>query len=434
MGAMEKVKRTLRPYGSGVQAAATLAGVVVASALVLYTSYRLATITFQEYSADTPPFNQLPGAPVAPLPYLGPQSLAGLAVLGVKALAVILGFLATYYSLRGGGVGRSIMYLYVLLVIATGTGNVGLSDIAVLVTATMLLLYTYPFRRGVELALYGKGRPEFRSSGSRAASLAFTLASYFIPLSLSIGIASIIAGMTAVATRIRLDVPPPLPNIWDLFLETRIAVIVLGLTVILVVLWLIGDLIEGILLVAILTPEEALDLAYREAMRDFEDLESWKTWHQAIPLRLQTFLASIIIYIVVLEVIGSLETLLDPYLATAGLPWYFRSLLSLAVVIALWRSVADKLRKLITMQGDLELNRTALALTVMMIGFLVALWQQGAGTLDPIYYALGLKAPTSSGDVISKLNLWPQDIGARIEGMFKSFEKIARLVIRFLWG
>ncbi len=433
MGFTERVRQALRPYGSGTQAAVTLAGMTMASILVLYASYRLAAAAHSGYSAENPPFNKLPGAPVVSLPYLGPQSMAELAVLGVKMLAVLLGILATYYSIRGGGMAKSIIYLYVLLVIAAGTGRVGLRDIAVLITATMLLLYTYPFRRSVELALRGKGGAMLQSSGSRAASLAFTLASYFIPLSLSIGVASIIAAMAVIATRIRLDVPPPLPNIWSLFLETRVAFIVLGLAAILVALWLIGDLLESVLLMAILMPEEALDTAYREASRDLEELEAWRTWHQAIPLRLYTMLASIIIYIVALEVIDRIEALLKPYLAP-GIPWYIRSLLSLAVVVALWSTISEKLKNLIMVRGSLRFNWAAAALTVMIVGFLVALWYQGAGTLDPIYYALGLEKPTGSGDVISILNLWPQGVDAKIEGMFKSFEKIARLVIKFLWG
>jgi len=99
-----------------------------------------------------------------------------------------------------------------------------------------------------------------------------------------------------------------------------------------------------------------------------------------------------------------------------------------------WGLVRREFRRVLSLKGEPGINLKALALLAGILGVILYYWMTGQGSLDPIYYALGLKKPSGNGDIIRRLGLWPSDFYGGLEGMFKNFEDTARLVVRFLWG
>ncbi|MEB3758737.1 MAG: hypothetical protein GSR87_02630 [Desulfurococcales archaeon] len=413
-----------------VQVAVFSSGILFLLAVSLYTSIILYRDISAGYTVNTPPLNKMSATPI-PVPIIGGMSLASLIVYTIRGLSILLILLVVIVLLRGESTGRVILSLYGLMLLALGSGKVGFREVYLVSTVTLLLLYLHPVTRGWRQILRRKF-PITRISGSAWITSFSIILFYIVPIGVSLGAADVIVGVSRALESRSLGVPPPLPDLWNVFRGSRLAILLVSLVVLGVFSWVVREFGDTLIYFTLITPGEAVRRVRGLVRRELRDLEMDRLWHQSIPTGLFVALASIFVYGYIILISNRITELFQEYLG--GYPKYFPILLGLAVTVFAWGIVRREFRKILTLKGEAGINLKAIVLLVGLIGLILYYWQTGQGSLDPIYYALGLKQPSGNGDIIRKLGLWPSDFYKGLEGMFKNFENTARLVVRFLWG
>ncbi|MEB3755515.1 MAG: hypothetical protein GSR79_01455 [Desulfurococcales archaeon] len=407
------------------------AGIIFLLAVVGYTSYVLYNDIDAGYTLETPPLDKLSKQVVFQAPVFGSVSLAEFFIFTIKGLSILLILLEFIVILKGDNTGRIIVSLYGLLLLALGSGKVGLREVYFILFTTLVLLYLHPITRGWRQILKGY-IPSIKVKGSLTIT-GFTIILYYIlPIALSVGAASLIVSLSEAIGSRELSVPPPLPNIWNVFMQSRLAILAVSLIVIGIFSWFIREFGETIIYLLLITPEEALRRVKSIINRDIMELKMDKAWHQSIPIGLFVSLASIFAYGYIIIVSDEIDKVFQQWFGSS--PWYIPEALGFGVLIFAWGLVRREFRRMLTLKGNIGLSVKSLILLIGLLALIIYFWHQGRTTLDPLYYALGLKEPTSKGDIIRNLGLWPVNFYNRLESMFKSFESTARFVVRFLWG
>jgi len=407
------------------------AGIIFLLAVVGYTSYVLYNDIKAGYTLETPPLDKLSKQVVLQAPVFGSVSLAEFFIFTIKGLSILLILLEFIVILKGDNTGRIIVSLYGLLLLALGSGEVGLREVYFILFTTLVLLYLHPITRGWRQILKGY-IPRIKVKGSLTVT-GFTIILYYIlPIALSVGAAGLIVSLSEAIGSRELSVPPPLPDIWNVFMQSRLAILAVSLVVIGIFSWFIREFGETIIYLLLITPEEALRRIKSMINMDIVELKMDKTWHQSIPIGLFVSLASIFAYGYIIIVSDEIDKVFQQWFGSS--PWYIPEALGIGVLIFTWGLVRREFRRMLTLKGKTGFNMKSLTLLIGLLALIIYFWHQGQTTLDPIYYALGLKKPTSKGDIIRNLGLWPDNFYNRLESMFKSFESTARIVVRFLWG
>jgi hypothetical protein len=413
-----------------VQVAVFASGLLFLLAISTYASLMLYQDISRGYTVNTPPLNKMTST-IFTMPAIGSMSLASLIVYTVKGLSLLLILLIIIVLLRGESTGRVIVSLYGLLLLALGSGRVGFREVYVVSTVTLLLLYLHPVTRGWRQILKRKFPETWINGSALITSFSMTLF-YIVPIALSLGTADVIVGVSRVLESKNLGVPPPLPDLWNVFKGSRLAILLVSLVVLGLFTWVIREFGETLIYFALITPEEASRRVKNYVIEELKDLEMDRLWHQSIPTGLFVALASVFVYGYIILISDRITLLLQGYLE--GYPKYFPVLLGLSIAMLAWGIVRKEFRKILSLKGEAGINFKAITLLLGILGLILYYWHIGQGSLDPIYYALGVKQPTSNGDIVKNLGLWPSNFYERLEGMFKNFEDTARLVVRFLWG
>ncbi|MCE4606213.1 MAG: hypothetical protein F7B59_02655 [Desulfurococcales archaeon] len=405
--------------------------IIILLAIVGYASYVLYNDIKIGYTPETPPLDKLSNQMVFQAPILGSISIAKLFVLTIRGLAILLVLLEFIVILKGDNTGKIIVSLYGLLLLALGSGEVGLREVYLILISTLVLLYLHPITRGWRQLLRGH-IPNIRIGGSLSITGFTVILYYLLPIALSIGAAGLIVDISEAIKSRELGVPPPLPDIWSIFSQSRLAIIIISLVVIGIFAWFVRELGETLIYMSLITPDEAYRRIKGMINRDIIELNMDKSWHQSIPTGLFVSLASIFAYGYIIIISDRIDNVFQRLFGSS--PWYIPELLGVGVLILAWGLVRREFRRMLTLKGKIGFSVKSIMLLIGLVALIVYFWYQGQTTLDPIYYALGLKEPSGKGDIIRSLGLWPNDFYSRLESIFKSFESTARFVVRFLWG
>ncbi|MCE4614585.1 MAG: hypothetical protein F7B60_03560 [Desulfurococcales archaeon] len=406
-------------------------GILFLLAIVSYTSYILYIDIKIGYTPHTPPLDMLSNQVIFHAPLLGSISTAKLFILTIRALSLLVILLELVVILKGENTGRIIVLLYGLLLLALGSGRVGFREVYLILLTTLILLYLHPFTRGWRQILR-KRVPRIGMKGSLLLT-SFTIILYYVlPIALSIGTAGVIVGLSEAVKAKQLSVPPPLPDIWSVFTESRLAILIVSLVVIGIFSWFIREFGETLINLLLLTPEEAFRRIKGIIRRDILELEMDKAWHQSIPIGLFVAVASIFAYGYIVIISDRINYVFQQWFGSA--PRYIPEILGLGFLIFAWGLIRREFRRMFTLKGKGGFSVKSMVTLLGLLALIFYYWYKGQTTLDPIYYALGLKEPSVNGDIIRNLGLWPSNFYDKLEGMFKSFESTARLVVRFLWG
>ncbi len=424
LGRIKNEKRVLN------QVAIFSSGMLFLLAVSLYTSIVLYRDISTGYTVNTPLLDKMSKTPIQ-VPIIGGISLASLIVYTIRGLSLLLILLVVVVLLRGESTGRVILSLYGLTLLAMGSGKIGFREVYLVSMATLLLLYLHPVARGWRQILRRKFSIT-RIGGSAWITFLSMMFFFIVPIGVSLGVADVIVGVSRALESRSLGVPPPLPDLWNVFRGSRLAILLVSLVVLGVFSWMVREFGDTLIYFTLITPGEAARRVRGLVRRELRDLEMDRLWHQSIPTGLFVALASIFVYGYIILISNRITELFQEYLG--GYPKYFPILLGLAVTVFAWGIVRREFRKILTLKGEAGINLKAIVLLFGLLGLILYYWQIGQGSLDPIYYALGLKRPSGSGDIIRKLGFWPNDFYKGLEGMFKNFNDTAKLVVRFLWG
>ncbi|MDK2383222.1 MAG: hypothetical protein QI199_00235, partial [Candidatus Korarchaeota archaeon] len=176
-----------------------------------------------------------------------------------------------------------------------------------------------------------------------------------------------------------------------------------------------------------LTPRDALLRARKAVEEDLGMLEAWSTWHQRIMVWSASTIMGVLIYPLVYGATWRIV-----WRAGASMPSWLLLAVDLTATILLWRLFHLYVRGIVVHRG-VHRGAALVAVPVALLASYAVLAMLGIVPVDPIYYALGLRPPSSRGDVLS--SVWSNEAMRRsLEGMFKEFERVARIVVRLLWG
>jgi len=413
-----------------MQVAVFASGTLFLLAISLYTAIILYRDISTGYTVNTPPLDKTATVTFT-VPLIGGLSLASIIVYTMRGLSLLLILLIVVVLARGENTGRVILSLYGLMLLAMGSGKVGFREVYIVSIVTLILLYLHPVTRGWRQVLRRK-HPMIRIGGSAWITVFSLILFYIVPIAVSLGASDVIVGVSRGLEAKSLAVPPPLPDLWGVFRGSRLAVLLVSLAVLGLFSWIVREFGETLVYFTLITPGEAVRRVKSIVSRELRDLEMDRLWHQSIPTGLFVALASVFVYGYVILISDRITGLFQEYLG--GYPKFFPILLGLTVSILTWALVRREFRKVLSVKGEVGVNLKAIVLLAVILGLILYYRHAGQASLDPIYYALGLKHPSGNGDIIRKLGLWPSDFYGRLEGMFKNFEDTARQVVRFLWG
>jgi len=405
--------------------------------VVVYTSYNLLREVYLGYSATTPPLDMLPRDVIASLPYLGPVTLGGIIALALKAGGLLLFLSIIYNTLKASSFDRVITSLYFLMMIAIGTGNLTLEDTYRLIWSTLIILYLYTMNRGWLITVKtlrdkGTGRlSRLRVSSRLLVNSVMIPVSYLLPIAIALGSSAIVVSITEYIRTSDISFPPPISTIWMVFSYTRLAILLVAISVILVLSLVFREIADGILLLLFITPKEGKDRVIDEVRREAWGLASNRVWHLSIPVNLFTLIAMMLSYVIVYSMMPAIEEIVPGF---KSLPWYLGVAVSFSVSLLVWGVVRREVRRMLAMKGESGLSVKSLLLLMFLLLFIVIGWIQGRWGIESIYQALGIAPPSSQGDVLSQLGLWPHNLYTRLQDFFINLEEKARTVVVFLWG
>ena len=367
-----------------------------------------------------------PGAP--PLSSLASMSMAGfrgdmLAYYAIAALMVAGMVAAGYYTFTIGSTHRTVLILGFFPLASASLGVLRIDDVLLMASTSLVLLYLYPYRRKYVVE---EKHPAAKIKSSIINPVS-TVSIYVLPPLLALAGSAAVSSAIEFVVGMKLGLPPPLPDIWSLFSATRLAYMLVAVLVTAAVLWVLGELAEGLLLFFTLTPRDARDRALSAVREEWRSLEEWRTWHQRIMVWSASTLAGILAYPIIYSVLWRL-------VARAGgtLPGWVLLAADLGAAIVVWRLFHTYVGRIVVHRGGTR-GSAPILLPLIIVAAYVASAMLGLLSLQPVYYALGLKPPSSSGDMLS--GIWSDEALRRsLEGMFKEFERIARIIVKLLWG
>jgi len=385
--------------------------------IVAYTAYLVGMHAVRGISPHTWPLITLNAFSLAGT---NASILAYYAIITTVAVAIVA---SGYYAFTIGSTHKAVTALGIIPLVSASLGNLRMGDVILVAMVSLLLLYIYPYRRRYIIGVSDKG---VSASGWRPGSTVSAALFYAAPPLLAIGGSAIVAAAISFTANLNLGVPPPLPDIWRLFASTRLAYILIAILVTVGVLWVIGEFAGGLLLFYTLTPRDAVSRASRILLEEEHMLKSWSTWHQRIIIWSASTIMGVLSYPIMYGVTWRLLGRLG-----ASMPGWMMMAVDLAAVILVWRVFHIYVRRVVVHRG--EAYRSLLAVPLSLVVLYTVLSALGLLPQQPLYYALGLRPPSSRGDVLA--GVWNDKyIGGTLEGMFKEFERIARIVIKLLWG
>jgi hypothetical protein len=261
----------------------------------------------------------------------------------VVGLAALLLLAVLYYSFTLDRVQRSIVSLYILLALAVGVGPelVDHKLLLVVLASTMAALLSHGPRRAIHVSVLGKDwRGKYYASRGNPVALAVYLAlTSLVPMLAAVGASVLVLSAARAVEALELSVPPPLPDLWDLFKSTRIGVFLVLLAVIWFSVWLVNNVFETLILIAVIKRDQALELARSQVLRDHEDLSRFRSGEDRVSTWILGSIAALLLYPLIYSSYSSVAGPLYDALELASVPSWLSYLAGLAaLMVILWAS------------------------------------------------------------------------------------------------
>ncbi len=357
----------------------------------------------------------------------------------IDVIALLLVALIFYQSLRLKGLHWAIATYYILLALAVGLGPDLLTPRALLaaVVATILSLLSMSYRRVLHFIVTGRDWTVKYSvsKGSLPGSILYMTLTTLAPLLIAIGASLLVLSAASALEALELGLPPPLPDIWDLFKSTRIGVFLALLAVIWFSIWVTNNVFETIIMIATLRRVQALDLARNQALKEYAELSRFNSREDKINAWILSSIGALLIYPIIYANYAQLSEPLSRLLGETIVPrWLTYAAGLAALMIVLW--TARRLVTNLTTARGLAGRRWTLfyaSLTIITIIYLYA--TLGGETLSLMKGVVGLDETQSlRNDPLGSFLLSGNNLWIRLEILYSRIEGLLRMIIWFLWG
>ena len=354
----------------------------------------------------------------------------------IALLLVVLVFLSSF---RLGGLHWAIASFYILLALAAGLSPSFLDYRLVVasIASTLLALLSLGYRRALHFIVAGREwTVSFaRTRGSATATIIYTALTILTPLLVALGASILVLSAARAIESLELNVPPPLPDVWNLFKSTRIGVFLALLAVILLSLWIANNVFETIIIIVTLRRDQALELARNQALREYTELGRFSGREDRASAWILSSVGALLFYPVIYTSYTRYSDLLGRILGDVIVPRWVSYLAGLTLLMALLWITRRLVASLVAARG-LEGRRWLFfftALTASIIAYIYAVL--GAeGALSVIREVLGLgEIQGLKSDPLNTLfgggELWVQ-----LETIYARIERLLKLITWFLWG
>lgn len=354
-----------------------------------------------------------------------------------RILVIVIAAIAVVHAFYEKNIHKSIVLIYTIIVLEALTLGLNLSSIAKATLVSMILLYSFPYRRKFLVERLDTGGSSIKYRHDKAQTILGAGISYMMPIIIALSAAIVAGSIINFILGLRLPFPQPLPDLWMLIKNTRIGLLLVSILVIGVVVWFSNNLVESAVLAISIQPEDAASLAVEEIRDTVDMLEKGRTWHQRLIQYSFLLIAGAFIYPVVNFLVRRILLILSPGTISEIkiMGFHVLSLVDIAITILVWRIMYRQLRRMITMEGKPRFLSLPVIITIVFIAVLVLLSYTNPATMHVFLQALGVEKPMPETDVVTKLGLWDNNIiMEKIENTIRFIDKAIRLATKFLWG
>jgi len=359
-------------------------------------------------------------APIVFAPFI-PSSFKVLATDFVLFISVLLAFITILFSIYASKIHRSLISLYLLLVVEASLRVLSAKTLYWVLGVSIYMLYYYPWYKRRIISGEGLKKPILRTRGSWVHFLASSLLYILVHLAFSIGTAIVVYDVVKLIAGVRTVFPPPLPDVLNILVSTRIGLIVSALISLALALWLISSVIHPVVMALTLKQVEAVDRARSEAIDMWNALEGGRTWHQRVFKEVYALVAAIIIYPVLLSVLNQFPQLLPSVMTNYYV--FFEGFFAFLTYLVI--------RFIIRSGGRQGIWKGLGYLGVIGVLFYVVMVFLGWSSFDPLKPIIGGRAYS---DPLGEHGVLTSSSMEFLVNTLNSLENILRSAIEFLWG